>query len=73
MSGQAKQLAVLLSLFVAFLIGSVIFRDSIGLVVFLLIGVAVLVQTVRVALRVGSGKSLRTLWAAFKDAFWGIG
>jgi hypothetical protein len=70
---MATQVALLFGLLAAFGLGLYIFRDGIGLVVFLLVGLAALVQLVRVIAGFGSSKSLKDLWSAFKDAFWGIG
>ena len=60
-------------LLVAFVAGAYVFRDGIGLVVLLFLGIAVLVRAIRIAVGNASNKSLKDLWAAFKDAFWGIG
>ena len=70
---MANQVALLFGLLAAFGLGLYIFRDGIGLVVFLLVGLAALVQLVRVVAGSGSSKTLKDLWSAFKDAFWGIG
>ena len=67
------QLTVLILLLAAFAAGTYVFRDGVGLVVFLVLGIATLVQLVRVATGNASSGTLAKLWAAFKDAFWGIG
>ncbi|MGY0653031.1 hypothetical protein ACW7GZ_14470 [Luteimonas sp. A537] len=73
MTERAKSLVGLGILLAAFVGGAVVFRDSLGLVIFLLLGLAVLAQIIRVALSNGDGRTLGTLWRALKDAFWGIG
>lgn len=68
-----KYLALgLAALTVVWLAAAYIFRDSLGLVVFLVLGIATLVQLFRVAVLQGNGKVLKGLWSAFKDAFWGL-
>ena len=67
------KLKMLLVLLVAFAAGTYVFRDGVGLVIFLVLGIAVLVQLIRVAIGNAGGKTLKTLWKAFLDAFWGIG
>ena len=62
----------LAALAVVWLAAAYIFRDSLGLVVFLILGIATLVQMVRVAVLSGNGKTLKGLWSALKDAFWGM-
>ncbi|MDQ1117934.1 MULTISPECIES: hypothetical protein [Pseudoxanthomonas] len=44
-----------------------------GLLVFAALAVALLVQCVRLAFARGRSKTLKQLWDAVKDAFWGIG
>lgn len=44
-----------------------------GLLVFAALVVAPLVQCVRLAPARGRSKTLKKLWDAVKDAFWGIG
>jgi hypothetical protein len=63
----------LAALVVIFAIAAFIFRDGIGLLIFALLGLAALVQLFRVAFMHGRTETLRKLWDAFKDAFWGIG
>ena len=70
---KAKNLALLATCLTVPAIGIYVFRDGIGLVVFGVLGVAVLIQLVVVAFDRGSSKALKDLWSAFKDAFWGIG
>lgn len=62
----------LAALAVVWLAAAYIFRDSLGLVVFLVLGVATLVQLTRVAVFGSNGKVLKGLWSALKDAFWGM-
>lgn len=57
---------------VVWLAAAYVFRDSLGLAIFLVLGVATLIQLVRVAVVGGKRKKLRELWSALKDAFWGI-
>jgi hypothetical protein len=47
MRNEAKQLAALCVLLVAILAGAYLFRDGLGLVVFLILGLATLVQLFR--------------------------
>ncbi|HCH0556337.1 TPA: hypothetical protein NKO30_006467 [Pseudomonas aeruginosa] len=44
-----------------------------GLPVFAALVVALLVQCIRLAFSRGRSKTLKQLWDAVKDAFWGIG
>jgi len=73
MTTKTRELLILGCLAVAAVTSLRLFRDGIGIVVFLALGAATVVQLVRVALGSGNGKTLRRLWDAFKDAFWGIG
>ncbi|MCY1381738.1 hypothetical protein D9M69_696860 [compost metagenome] len=50
-----------------------LFRDALGLLVFLGLVIALLVQLVRFAFLRGRRETLRKLLDAIKDAFWGIG
>ncbi|WP_165424097.1 hypothetical protein [Pseudoxanthomonas winnipegensis] len=50
-----------------------LFREALGLLVFAALVVAPLVQCVRLAFARGRSKTLKKLWDAVKDAFWGIG
>ncbi|MET1163407.1 MAG: hypothetical protein ABWY48_12820 [Pseudoxanthomonas sp.] len=63
----------LLALVLVFALASWIYRDGLGLVVFAALGLAALVQLVRVASARGRRDTLSKLWNALKDAFWGIG
>lgn len=72
-NGERKQALALVAVAIFWLGAAYAFRDGLGLVVFLVFGVATFVQLIRVALRGGDNKTLRKLWSAFKDAFWGIG
>jgi hypothetical protein len=62
-------LAVLAGLVIA----TFVFRDSLGLWVFIVVGLAALVQLFRVVFLRGDSGILRKLWDALKDGFWGIG
>ena len=73
MKSENRELAILTALILAMLLGWFIFRAELGLVVFLALGVAVFVQLIRVALGSGQSKTLKALWQALKDGFWGIG
>lgn len=57
----------------AFAAASFIFRESLGLIVFLGLAVATVAQLVRMMFFRGRALTLRKLWEAVKDAFWGIG
>ncbi|KRD79831.1 hypothetical protein ASE43_02730 [Lysobacter sp. Root983] len=72
-NGERKQALALLVLAIFWFGVACAFRDGLGLVVFLALGLATIVQLIRVALRGGDNKTLRQLGSAFKDAFWGIG
>jgi hypothetical protein len=72
-SNETKLFLGLGVLVVIWLVAAYIFRDSLGLVVFLILGVATLMQLIRVAMLGGKRKTLKELWSAFKDAFWGVG
>ena len=63
----------LFALVVAFALAAFIFRDGLGLLIFAALGLAALVQLFRVAFMHGRSETLKKIWAAFKDAFWGIG
>jgi hypothetical protein len=63
----------LAALVVAFAAAAFIFRDGLGLLIFAALGLAALVQLFRVAFMRGRKETLKELWKAFKDAFWGIG
>ncbi|KAF1706967.1 hypothetical protein [Pseudoxanthomonas sacheonensis] len=63
----------LVALVVVFAIAAFIFRDGLGLLIFAALGFAALVQLFRVAFLRGRTETLKKIWIAFKDAFWGIG
>ncbi len=73
MTTKTREIVVLVCLVVAAAGSLFLFRDGIGIVVFLALGLATFVQLIRVALGSGKDKTLKQLWGAFKDAFWGIG
>ena len=73
MTTKTREIVVLVCLTVAAAGSLFLFRDGIGIVVFLALGLAAFVQLIRVALGSGNGKTLKQLWGAFKDAFWGLG
>jgi len=73
MANQSKQVVILAVLLIAAAGCFLVFRDGFGLIVFLALGLASLIQLFRVVLANGSSKTLSGLWSAFKDAFWGIG
>jgi hypothetical protein len=50
-----------------------VFRDGLGLLVFLGLALALLLQLFRVAFLRGSSETLKKLWRAVRDAFWGLG
>jgi hypothetical protein len=64
---------VVLGFLAIFAVAAFVFRDGLGLLVFFGLVLALLVQLVRVALSRGRGETLKKLWSAVKDAFWGIG
>lgn len=63
----------LAALAVVWLNDAFIFRESLDIIVFLVLGIATLVQLFRVVVLGGKRKKLKKLWSAFKVAFWGIG
>jgi hypothetical protein len=62
-----------LGLLAVFAIAAFVFRDGLGLLVFTGLVLALLVQLLRVAFLRGRNETLKKLWGAVKDAFWGIG
>jgi hypothetical protein len=68
-----NQFLLFCALTVATAAGLYIFRDGFGLVVFILVGLATLVQLIRVIAGFGRTGTLKTWWSALKDAFWGMG
>ena len=73
MEGRRKKLWLLLLALVGFIALAVVFRESLGLVVFFLLAAATLVQLVRVALGKARPATAKQLGRALRDAFWGIG
>ena len=63
----------ILAVLAGFLIATFIFRDSLGFWTFLVVGLAALVQLFRVMFLSGDSGTLKKLWDALKDLFWGIG
>jgi len=57
----------------ALAVAAFVFKDALGLLVFAGLVVALLVQFFRVAFLRGRSETLKKLWGAVKDAFWGIG
>ena len=69
-----RRLAIQLgSLAVFWLAAAWVFRDGLGLVIFLVLAIAVIIQLLRVVFLGSSRRSLKALWKALGDAFWGIG
>jgi hypothetical protein len=62
-----------LGLLAVFAVAAFVFRDGLGLLVFVGLVLALLVQLFRVAFLRGRSETLKKLWDAVKDAFWGIG
>ena len=62
-----------LGLLAVFAVAAFVFRDGLGLLVFVGLVLALLVQLFRVAFLRGRSEMLKKLWDAVKDAFWGIG
>jgi hypothetical protein len=62
-----------LGLLAVFAIAAFVFRDGLGPLVFVGLVLALLVQIFRVAFLRGRIETLKILWDAVKDAFWGIG
>ena len=73
MTTKTREFLTLVFLIVASVGSLLLFRDSIGIFVFLALGVATFFQLIRVAIGSGKSKTLKQLWGAFKDAFWGLG
>ena len=63
----------LLGLLAALAAAAFLLRDVLGLLVFLGLVIALLVQLIRFAFLRGRRETLKKLWDAVKDAFWGIG
>ncbi|HBN54446.1 MAG TPA: hypothetical protein DD456_10630 [Stenotrophomonas sp.] len=62
-----------LGLLAVFAVAAFAFKDGLGLLVFFGLILALLVQLIRVAFLRGRSETLKKLWDAVKDAFWGIG
>lgn len=62
-----------LGLLAALAAATFLLREALGLLVFAALVVALLVQCIRLAFSRGRSKTLKQLWDAVKDAFWGIG
>ena len=62
-----------LGLLAVFAVASFVFRDGLGLLLFVGLALALLVQFFRVAFLRGRSETLKKLWGTVKDAFWGIG
>jgi hypothetical protein len=62
-----------LGILAVFAAAAFVFRDGLGLLVFVGLILALLVQLLRVAFLRGRSETLKKLWDAVKDAFWGIG
>lgn len=62
-----------LGLLAALAAAAFLFREALGLLVFAGLVVALLVQFIRLAFSRGRSETLKKLWDAAKDAFWGIG
>ena len=62
-----------LAVLAGFVIAAFVFRESLGLWIFLAVGLAVLIQLFRVLFLRGDSGLLKKLWDALKDGFWGIG
>jgi len=62
-----------LGLLTAFVVAAFVFRDGLGILVFAALVLALLTQLLRVAVWRGRTETLKKLWGAVKDAFWGIG
>ncbi len=63
----------LVAVLAGFAIAAFVFRESLGILIFLAVGLATIVQLVRVVFLRGETGTLKKLWDALKDAFWGMG
>jgi len=61
------------AILIGFVIAAFVFRENLGLWVFAVLALAAVIQLIRVMLLRGKRETLKTLWSALKDAFWGIG
>ena len=72
MGSRQSQCWILLVALALLLVLAAVFRESLGLVVFLALAAAVLVQLLRVAVGNARPASAKQLACAIRDAFWGI-
>ena len=72
-SSSRKAGLAVLGFLVIFMVAALVFRDDLGLVAFVGLVLALLVQIFRVASFHARSETLKKLWGAIKDAFWGIG
>ena len=61
------------AILVGFVVAAFVFRERLGLWVFAALALATVIQLIRVIVLRGKGETLKKLWSALKDAFWGIG
>ena len=73
MDRRQSQSWILLVVLALFIVLAAIFRDSLGLLIFLALAAAALAQLLRVALGKARPASAKQLAQALRDAFWGIG
>ena len=73
MDSRQSQSWILLVVLALFIVLAAIFRDSLGLLIFLALAAAALAQLLRVALGKARPASAKQLAQALRDAFWGIG
>jgi hypothetical protein len=73
MTARTRAFLILVCLIGAATMPLFLSRDGVGIFVFLAFGAAALAQLGRVAFGSGNRTTLKQLWSAFKDAFWGIG
>ena len=73
MTADTKQILILIGTLAAFVLAFLLFRDGLGIFIFLVAGIVFLVQLIRVGIGMSSSKTLKTLWDFLKDAFWGMG
>ena len=72
MGSRQSQCWILLAALALLLVLAAVFRESLGLVVFLALAAALLVQLLRVAVGKARPASAKQLARALRDAFWGI-
>lgn len=68
---RKSDLGVLVIL-VIFSIAGFVFKDALGLIGFIVLLLATLLQLARVLFFRGSRKTLKQLWAAIRDVVWGL-